>query len=88
MKSDFTNRFTGGVFIAAALMLWLGWMVLPARIGTYFQADVFSQIHDQFHLWIWTYRIHLFGLIMTAMALTAVAAAVADSPARALIPSM
>lgn len=33
MKSDFASRFTGGSFVAAALMLVLGWWLLPVHIG-------------------------------------------------------
>ena len=36
MKHNFETRFTGGAFMAAALMLWLGWALLPVRIGAYF----------------------------------------------------
>ncbi len=85
MKPDLTNRIIGGTFIAAALMLWLGWMALPVKIGTFFDADVFDRIRGELHLWIWMYRIHLFGLIITAMALTAMAAALTGSPARVLV---
>ena len=85
MKNDFASRFTGGTFVAAALMLWLGWLLLPVRIGTFFAPEVFGQIHAQFHFWIWMYRIHLFGLIVTVIALFALAALVAESPARILI---
>ncbi|MGH8019243.1 MAG: hypothetical protein ACREIA_13310 [Opitutaceae bacterium] len=85
MKPDFASRFAGGAFITAALMLWLGWWLLPVRIGTFFDAEVFGRINDQFHYWIWMYRIHIFGMITTVIALVAVAALVADSPARVLI---
>jgi len=85
VKDTFPSRFTGGAFVAAALMLWLGWFLLPVRIGTYLEPDVFGQIHDRFHYWIWMYRIHLFGMIVTVIALFALAALVADSPARVLV---
>jgi len=84
VKDNFASRFTGGAFVAAALMLWLGWFLLPVRIETYFEPGVFGQIHDRFHNWIWVYRIHLFGMIVTVIALFALAALVADSPARVL----
>lgn len=85
MKDNFASRFTGGAFVAAAFMLWLGWFLLPVRIGTYFEPGVFGQIHARFHYWIWMYRIHLFGMIVTVVALFALAALVADSPARVLV---
>jgi hypothetical protein len=85
MKSDFASRFAGGAFVAAALMFWLGWLLLPARIGTYFEPAVFGQIHEQFHFWIWMYRIHIFGMLTTVIALFALMALVADSASRVLI---
>lgn len=87
MLPDFTNRFIGGAFIAAALMGWLGWLALPVKIGTFFDAGDFGRIYEQFHLWIWLYRIHLFGLIVTGMALVALAlvSALSASTSRVLI---
>jgi hypothetical protein len=85
MNTNFPSRFAGGAFMAAALMLWLGWFLLPVRIGTYFEPEVFGRIHDHFHFWIWMYRIHLFGMITTVIAMFALAALVAESPARVLI---
>lgn len=85
MQGDFASRFTGGALIAAALMFWLGWLLLPVHIGTFFDPGVFGRIHEHFHVWIWMYRIHLFGMIVTVIALGALAALVADSPARVLV---
>jgi len=85
MNNSFAQRFTGWTFIASALMLWLGWVLLPVRIGAFFEPDVFGPIQEQFHLWIWLYRVHLFGLIMAVVALTAFVAQVTASPARVLI---
>lgn len=85
MGPEFSRRFTGGAFIAAALMLWLGWALLPVRIGTFFEPELFAQIHEQFRLWIWMYRLHLFGMIVAVVAFVALAALVASSPSRVLI---
>lgn len=85
MKTDFASRFTGGAFIAAALMLWFGWRLLPVKLDTFFEPGVFARIHDQFHFWIWMYRVHLFGMIVAIIALVALAAMLADSPARVLV---
>src|SRR5688572_19906699 len=85
LDSIFSARFTGCAFIAAAAMYWLGWMLLPVRIGDYFHPDVFGGIRAHLHLWLWLYRVHLFGMITAVIALVAFAALVADSPARVLI---
>jgi hypothetical protein len=85
MKGDFASRFTGGALITVALMLWLGWLLLPVHIGTFFDPRVFGRIHEHFHVWIWRYRIHLFGMIVTVIALVALAALVVDSPSRVLV---
>ena len=66
-------------------MLWLGWILLPVRIGTFFTPEVFGQIHVHFQFWIWMFRVHLFGMIVTVIALFALSALVADSPARVLV---
>ena len=85
LDSVFSARFTGGAFIAAAAMYWLGWMLLPVRIGDYFQPEVFGGIRAHLHLWLWLYRVHLFGMITAVIALVAFAALEAGSPARVLI---
>lgn len=82
---EFPSRFTGGLFLAAAAMLWLGWMLLPVHIGTFFEPDVFPSIRERFHFWIWMYRFHLFGMVMTAMALVALGAMTIESRARVVI---
>ena len=85
MNRDFGSRFAGGAFIAAALMLWFGWFLLPVRPGKFLAAGDFPLIHQQFHFWIWMYRVHLFGMIVAVMALVALAAIVASSPSRVLV---
>jgi hypothetical protein len=73
------------MFIAAGLMLLLGWWLLPVKLGTYFVAEDFSAIREQFHFWIWMYRVYIFGLITTVLAYFALMALVAESPARVLV---
>jgi hypothetical protein len=85
MKRDFACRFAGGAFVAAGLMLSLGWLLLPVHIGTYLEPGVFGQIQQRFHFWIWMYRLHLFGMITTVIALFAVAGLVANSASRVLV---
>lgn len=84
MKDRFAERFSGGAFVAAALMLWLGRFLLPARTGTYFVPCVVGRVHEHFHLWMWTCRIHLFRMITTVVVLFALASLVAESPYRVL----
>jgi hypothetical protein len=84
MQHDFESRFTGGAFVAAALMLWLGWALLPVHIGTYFQPDDFGRIHEQFRPWIWIYRVHMFGRVIAVIALVALGT-MTGSAARVLI---
>lgn len=85
MNRTFETRFTGGAFLAAAAMLFLGWVCLPVKIGAYFQPGEFGRIHDQFHLWIWIYRVHMFGRVITVIALVALATLMTRSDARVLI---
>lgn len=85
MDTPICRRFTAGAFFAAAAMSWLGWVLLPVPIDTFFAPEVFGRIHEQLHLWLWLYRVHLFGVITTVLALVALAAMIAESPARVLI---
>ena len=85
MERNFATKLTGWSFIASALMLWLGWMLMPTRIGTFFQAADFSAIHENLLFWIWMYRIYLFGMIFAVITLSALAAVVADTPSRILV---
>ncbi len=85
MERDFARKIVGGAFLAAAVMLWGGWVLLPHHIGTFFQPGDFAAVAARLHLWIWMFRVHIFGLVATVLALAALAAAVADRPARLLV---
>ncbi len=65
-------------------MLWLGWVLLPRHIGTFFRPDDFSAVMGHLHLWIWLYRIHIFGFLILIMALVALASVLTESDARVL----
>jgi hypothetical protein len=81
MVRDFTTDVAGLFFLAGALMLWGGWMFLPRRIGMFFQSDDFHAIGTHLLLWLWIYRVHLFGMVVSALALIALAALTANQPA-------
>src|SRR5262245_59675020 len=81
MLRDFTTDVTGWLFLAGALMLWGGWILLPRRVGMFFCSGDFPAIGTNLHLWLWLYRVHLFGVVVTALALAALAALVANQPA-------
>ncbi len=85
MKQDFGTAFTGWLFVAAGVMLWAGWMLLPHHIGTYFVSEDFAQVRAHLWLWIWIYRVHIFGMVTTAMALFALGSLLTDSPARVMV---
>jgi hypothetical protein len=85
MNPVVSSRFTGGAFVAAGAMWSLGWLLLPVDIGVYFEPEVFGRIHEQLQLWIWLYRVHLFGMITAVIAMVAFAAMIADSSARVMI---
>ena len=81
MLRDFTTDVTGWFFLAGALMLWGGRVLLPRRVGMFFQSDDFPAIGARLHLWLWLYRVHLFGVVVSALAVAALAALVANQPA-------
>lgn len=81
MLRDFTTDLAGWFFLAGALMLWGGWVLLPRRVGMFFRSDDFPAIGRRLQLWLWLYRVHMFGVVVTALALMALAALVANQPA-------
>ena len=83
--NDFALNVTGGLFIGAAVMLWLGWALLPAKIGDYFVPADFPAVRTQRRLWIWLFRVHLFGYVVEAMALVALATLIAGAQSRVII---
>src|SRR5262245_6453937 len=85
MEPDFATQFTGWSFVAAGIMFWAGWVLMPVHIGTYFVPDDFSQVHAHLWFWIWVYRVHIFGMVITTIALIALGSVLADTPARVMV---
>ncbi len=85
MKPDFETRVTGGLFLLAAALLWGGWMLLPWHLGPLFEPADFPAIHGQLHLWLWMFRVHLFGMVVAAMALVSLATVAGAGPGRVLV---
>ena len=85
MKKDFETNFTGWAFIAAALMLWFGWVLSTHHIGEYIVASDFEAIGEDVWFWIWMYRIHIFGWVTMGIALFALVSITARKPYRVLI---
>lgn len=83
--TDLASGITGWLFVAAALMLWTGWTLLPVRPGKFLQPEIFAAVRARFRPWIWLYRVHLFGHLVTVMALVALATLVQGAPGRALV---
>jgi hypothetical protein len=81
MLRDITTDVTGVFFLAGALMLWGGAVLLPRRVGMFFRDDDFAAIGTRLHLWLWLYRVHLFGVVVSALAVIALAALLASQPA-------
>lgn len=82
---NFETRFTGWSFIVAALMLWLGWMLLPHQIGEYIVKEDFALVGENVWYWIWMYRIHIFGWVIMGIALMALVASTARTPSRIMV---
>ncbi|HEX5387309.1 MAG TPA: hypothetical protein VFW66_11445 [Gemmatimonadales bacterium] len=77
------SQVSGWFFVAAAALTWLGWFLLPAKPGAFFAADDFTRIRTRYSAWIWLYRFHIFGYVITLMAAAALAVRI-DGAARAL----
>lgn len=83
--SNFEISLTGSLFLAAALMLYLGWILLPAKIGTFFEPEDFAAVGSHRRVWIWLYRIYLFGYVAAVMAFVALAAIITEPSARVIV---
>jgi hypothetical protein len=83
--SNFETSLTAGFFLAAASMLYLGWILLPAKIGSYFVPTDFAAVSKHRRAWIWLYRIYLFGYVAAVMAFVALATLVTESAARIMV---
>ena len=83
--SSLAPQVAGWTFVAAALMLWLGWVLLPVHLGTFFDAKDFPRIHACFRRWIWLFRLHLFGYVVTTMAVVALGALLAGTEERIVL---
>jgi hypothetical protein len=81
----FVLKVAGSLFVAAALMLWLGWTLLRVRPVGFFLPRQFAGIRVDYRRWIWLYRVHIFGYLVTIMGAAALAAAVDGSNDRVLI---
>lgn len=85
MVKSFETQFTGMAFIAAAILLWLGWALSPHHIGEYIVASDFETIGENVWYWIWMYRIHIFGWVAMGVALFSLVSFTAKKPTRVLL---
>lgn len=77
--------FTGWLFITAALLWWGGWTFMPVHIGPFFDAKDFSRVYDHRWRWIWLFRLHLFGYVVSVMAFVALGTLLAVTPGRIIV---
>jgi hypothetical protein len=85
MKRDFELRVVGTMFLLAAALLWGGWVLLPWHLGPMFVPADFPAIHDRLHVWLWMFRVHLFGMVVAAMALVSLATLAGGGAGRVLV---
>lgn len=83
--SSLATEVTGWLFIAAAAMVWLGWTLLPFKLGPFFDPGDFERVRSRLRLWIWMYRVNLFGYLVTLMAFVAFATLLAGSEYRIIL---
>jgi len=84
-KKDIETKFTAYFFIAAALMLWLGWVLSPHHIGEYIQPTDFQPIGERVWFWIWMFRVYIFGWVTLAIATFAFVTIAAKKPNRVFL---
>ena len=85
IKKDFETKFTGWSFLAAAALLWLGWALSPHHIGEYIKASDFEAVGENLWLWIWMYRVHIFGWVFMGIASFALVSVIGRKPYRVMI---
>lgn len=85
MKKDFETKFTGLAMIVGALFLLIGWVLLPHHVGEYFVAEDFPAINENFWLWVWLYRMHIFGWVIMGAGMMGLASITFRKPYRSLI---
>ena len=85
MEKNFETKVTAWFFIAAALMLWIGWALSPHHIQEYIQSDDFTHIGESVWFWIWMFRIHIFGWVILAISMFALISIASKRPYGALI---
>ena len=85
MNQDFSTKFTAWSFIAAALMMWGGWMLIPVDVGPYVKPDDFAIVDASRYLFVWSYRFYFFGVVFSVIAVTALAALMSVNSSRAVI---
>ena len=85
MDHDSSRDFTGWSFITAALMLWGGWMLLPVHINIYFTPEDVLVIQDDLTLYLWMYRLHIFGMIIAIASMAALGTIFPRIPSRVLV---
>lgn len=80
---------SGCFFIIGAVLLWLCKMLLPVPIEYGYKKDDFSRIKKCFYRWLWLYRGHIIGYILSAMALVSFGILIMESKYRILmIPAL
>jgi len=85
MTRNFDTQVTGGLFIAAAFAWWGGWALSPYQLGTFFKPEDFSAIFPHVRLWLWLYRVQIFGMVILVLALAALSSLVAGHRSRVLV---
>lgn len=85
MIKDFETKFTGWSFLAAAVLLWLGWALSPHHIGEYIKASDFEAVGENLWTWIWIYRVHIFGWVFMGIASLALVSVIGRRPYRVMI---
>lgn len=84
-QSTFNLRFTGILLIMGAVMVNLGFLLRPVQLQDSFDLPAFLQAHEQESMWIWSFRILVFGLFMEVMGLTALKSLFRQSEADTVI---
>jgi hypothetical protein len=85
IKKDIETTITGWFFIASALLLLVGWVLLPHKLGEYIIASDFAKVGESMWYWIWMFRIYIFGWVTLIIAAFALITISSRKPFRVLL---
>jgi len=84
-QTTFNFRFTGILLMMGAVMVNLGFLLRPVQCPDVFTISAFLEAHNNESIWIWSFRILVFGLFIQVMGLEALRSLFRQSNAHTVV---